>query len=87
LDSLTLFFLVEGAHTILPTSFFFSLLVVLDELASPGKLLWQCDHRSMAAIYLGIGHITGWSDGDRVRQVALQSQQANRDVINVRMTL
>jgi len=30
---------------------------------------------------LGIGHITGWSVGDRVHQVAPPSQQANLDVI------
>jgi len=81
--SLILFFSVEGAHTILPRLFlfFFSPLVVLDELASPGKMLWQCDHGSMAAIHLGTGHITGWSVGDQVRQVAPPSQQANLDVI------
>jgi len=75
-------FLSRRAHTILPTSFsFFSPLVVRDKLASPGKMLWRCDHGSTAAIHLGIGHITGWSVGDRVRQVALPSQQANLDVI------
>ena len=61
--------------------FFFSLLVVRDKLASPGKMLWRCDHVSAAFIHLGIGHITGWSVGDRVRQVAPPSQQANLDVI------
>jgi len=61
--------------------FFFSLLVVRDKLASPGKILWQCDHGSMAAIYLGIDHITGWTVGDRVRQMAPPSQQAVLDVI------
>jgi len=55
--------------------------VVQDELAIPGKMLWRCDHGSMAAIHLGIGHITGWFVGDRVRQVAPPSQQANLDVI------
>jgi len=35
----------------------------------------------MAAIHLGIGHITGWSIGDWVRQVVLPSQQANLNVI------
>ena len=54
--------------------------MVLDELASPGKMQ-QCDHGSMAAIHLGIGHITGWSVGDRVCQVAPPSQQANLYVI------
>ena len=61
--------------------FFFYLLAVRDKLASLGKMLWWCDHGSMAAIHLGIGHITGWSVGDRVRQVAPPSQQANLDVI------
>jgi len=61
--------------------FFFSPLVVRDELASPGKVLWQCDHKSTTAIHLGIGHITGWSVGDRVRQVVPPSQHANLDVI------
>ena len=32
--------------------------MVRDELASPGKMLWWCDHESTAAIHLGIGHIT-----------------------------
>jgi len=59
--------------------FFFYLLAVRDKLASLGKMLWWCDHGSMAAIHLGIGHITGWSVGDRVRQVAPPSQQANLD--------
>ena len=49
--------------------FFFSPLVVWNELASPGKMLWWCDHGSMAAIYLGIGHITGSSVGDQVHQI------------------
>jgi len=35
--------------------------------------LWQ--------LFMGIGHITGWSVGDRVRQMAPPSQQANLDVI------
>jgi len=61
--------------------YFFSPLVVWNELASPGKMLWRCDHGSMAAIHLGIGHITGSSVGDRVHQVALPSQQANLDVV------
>jgi len=61
--------------------FFFSLLVVRDKLASPGKMLWQCNHGSMTAIHLGIGHITGWPVGDQVCQVAPLSQQANLDVI------
>jgi len=61
--------------------FFFSLLVVQDELASPGKMLWRCDHGSAVSIHFGIGHITGWSIGDWVRQMALLSQQANLDVI------
>jgi len=61
--------------------FFFSPLVVRDELTSPGKMLWQCNHESMAAIHLAIGHITGWPVGDLVRQVAPPSQQANLDVI------
>jgi len=43
--------------------------------------LWQCNHGSMAAIHLGIGHITGWPVGDLVCQVAPLSQQANLDVI------
>ena len=60
---------------------FFSMLVAWDKLASPGKMLWQCNHGSMAAIHLGIGHITGWSIGDWVRQVAPPSHQANLDVI------
>ena len=55
--------------------------MVLDELASPGKMLWRYDHGFTAAIHLGIGHITGWSVGNRVRQVAPPSQQANLDVI------
>jgi len=38
--------------------FFFSPLVVRDELASPGKMS-RYDRGSMAAIHLGIGHITG----------------------------
>ena len=61
--------------------FFFSLLAVWDKLANPGKMLWQCNHGSMAAIHLGTGHITGWSVGDRIRQVAPPSQQANLDVV------
>jgi len=61
--------------------FFFSLLVVQDELASSGKMLWQCNHGSAASIHLGIGHITGWSVGDWVRQVMPPSQQANLDII------
>jgi len=61
--------------------FFFSSLVVWDELASPGKMLWRCDHGSMAAIHLGIGHIMGRSVGHQVRQVAPLSQQASLDVI------
>ena len=61
--------------------FFFSPLVVWDELASPGKMLWWCDHESTAAIHLGIGHITGWSVGDRVRQMVPTSQPANVDVV------
>jgi len=82
--SLSLFFSVEGVHTIVPTSFsffFFSPLVVWGKLASPGKVLWRCDHGSTAAIHLGIGHITGWSVGDRVRQVAPPSEQASLEVI------
>jgi len=77
-------FLSRRAHTILPESFsffFFSPLVVLYELASPGKMLWRCDHASTTAISLGIGHKTGWSVSDWVRQVALPSQQVNLDVI------
>jgi len=75
-------FLSRRAHTILPTSFsFFSPLVVLDELASPEKMLWRCDHGYMAAIHLGIDHITGWSVSVWVRQVVPPSQQANLDVI------
>ena len=35
----------------------------------------------MAAIHLGIGHITGWTIGDQVRQVVPPNQQANLDVI------
>ena len=35
--------------------FIFSPLVVRDELACPGKMLWRCNHGSMAAIHLGIG--------------------------------
>jgi len=31
--------------------------------------------------FIGIDHITGWSVGDQVRQVAPPSQQANLDVI------
>jgi len=47
---------------------------------------WQalgkcCGGVIMAAIHLGISHITGWSVGDRVRQVAPPSQQANLDII------
>ena len=61
--------------------FFFSLLVAWNELASPGKMLWRCNNGSMAAIHLGMGHITGRSVGDQVRQVLPPSQQANLDVI------
>ena len=61
--------------------FFFSLLVVRDKLGSSGKMLWLCNHGSMSAIHLGIGHITGWTVSDQVRQVAPPSQQANIDVI------
>ena len=61
--------------------FFFSPLVVWGELTSPGKMLWQCNHGSMAAIHFSVGHITGLSVGDLVRQVAPPSQQANLDVI------
>jgi len=32
-------------------------------------------------LFMGTGHITGWSVGDRVHQVAPPSQQANLDVI------
>jgi len=35
----------------------------------------------MAAIHLGIGHITSWTIGDQVCQVVPPSQQANLDVI------
>ena len=58
--------------------FFFSSLVVRDELTSPGKMLWQCDHGSMAAIR---PYNRLWPVGDLVCQVAPPSQQANLDVI------
>ena len=81
--SLILFFSVEVAHTILPKSFSFFLFSTggSGRTDSPGKMLWQCDHASMAAIHLRIGHITDWPIGDLVRQVAPPSQQANLDVI------
>jgi len=74
----------RGAYNFAQVFFFFlfSLLVVWDKLASPGKMLWQCNHGSMTAIHLSIGHnITGWTVGDQVCQVAPPSQQANLDVI------
>jgi len=83
--SLISFFSVKGAHTILPTCFsFFSFLrwwfgtnwQALEKCC--GSAIMDLRH---AAIRLGIGHKTGWTVGDQVRQVAPPSQQANLYII------
>jgi len=48
--------------------------------ASLVGLITRCDG-STAAIHLGIGHLTVWTVGDLVRQMAPPSQQANLHVI------
>jgi len=81
--SLILFFSVEGAHTILPKSFSFFLFSTggLGQTGKPWENVVAVQSWSMTAIHLGIGHITGWTVGDQVCQVAPPSQQANLDVI------
>jgi len=82
--SLILFFSVEGAHTILPTSFSFFL------FSTGGSGRTDKPWENVVAVRLWIygSHSFGhrpynqlWPVGDFVRQVAPPSQQANLDVI------